>query len=190
MQVPAQLRSNVRTRRPPQHLNDYILIINSESDQLGASVRKELTTRADVHDRDFAFTMSVKAAMRDRGPEAEAVIVAELQQMLDKNVWHPIHAQGLSSKERRAIIRSSMFLKDKYLASGAFEKFKARLVAGGNQQDKGLYENLSSLTAATTSLLTTASIAAAKNRLWGCIFKCVDALYWGDCAYAVECAYG
>ena len=164
VQVPAQLQSNVRTRRPPQHLNDYVLIINSESDQLGASVRKELAARADWHDRDFAFTMSVKAAMRDRGPEAEAVIVAELQQMVDKNVWHPIHAQGLSSKERRAIIRSSMFLKDKYLASGAFEKFKARLVAGGNQQDKGLYENLSSPTAATTSLLTTASIAAAENR--------------------------
>ena len=37
-------------------------------------------------------------------------------------------------------------------------------MAGGNQQDKGLYENLSSPTAATTSLLTTASIAAAENR--------------------------
>ena len=79
-------------------------------------------------------------------------------------MWHPIHAQSLSSKERTAIIRSSMFLKDDYLASGALKKFKARLVAGGNQQDKGLFENLSLPTAATTSLLTTASIAAAKNR--------------------------
>jgi len=108
--------------------------------------------------------MSVKAAMRDRGPEAEAVILAELQQMVDKNVWHPVHTKGLSSNERRAIIRSSMFLKDKYFASGVFEKFKARLVAGGNQQDKALYENLSSPTAATTSLLTVASIAASENR--------------------------
>lgn len=57
-----------------------------------------------------------------------------------------------------------MFLKDKYLASGTFEKFKARLVAGGNQQDKSLYENLSSPTAALTSVFTTASITANEGR--------------------------
>ena len=153
-----------RTKHSPTYLRDYVLIMHSESDRLGALVRNELLLRSDWKDCDFAFTMSVKAAMRDRGPEAEAVIVAELQQMVDKNVWHPIHAKGLSSKERRAIIRSSMFLKDKYLASGAFEKFKARLVAGGDQQDKALYENLSSPTGATTSLLTVASIAAAESR--------------------------
>ena len=46
-----------------------------------------------------------------------------------------------------------MFLKDKYLASGAFERFKGTLVAGGNQQDKGLYQDLSSPTVATSSVL-------------------------------------
>ena len=54
-----------------------------------------------------------------------------------------------------------MFLKDKYLASGAFERFEARLVAGGNQQGKGLYEVLSSPTVATSSVLAIAAIAAA-----------------------------
>jgi len=57
-----------------------------------------------------------------------------------------------------------MFLKDKYLASGAFDKFKARLVAGGDQQDKSLYDNLSSPTAATTSVLIVAAIAASEAR--------------------------
>jgi len=57
-----------------------------------------------------------------------------------------------------------MFLKDKYSASGVFDKFKARLVAGGDQQDKGLYENLSSPTAATSSVLTVAAIAASEGR--------------------------
>jgi hypothetical protein len=55
-------------------------------------------------------------------------------------------------------------VKDKYLASGAFERFKARLIAGGNQQDKGLYEDLSSPTVATSSVLAIAAIAAAERR--------------------------
>jgi hypothetical protein len=87
--------------------------------------------------------------------------MAELKQMVDKGVWHGIKVSGLSIAQRRAIIRSSMFLKDKYSASGAFDKFKARLVAGGDQQDKGLYENLS---AATSSVLTVAAIAASEGR--------------------------
>jgi hypothetical protein len=81
------------------------------------------------------------------------VIMAELKQMLDKHVWHGVHTQDLSKNQRGATIRSSMIVKDKYLASGAFERFKARLVAGGNQWDKGLYEDLSSPTVATSSVL-------------------------------------
>ena len=111
-----------------------------------------------------AFTISVRAALRDRRDEATPVIMAELKQMLDKRVWHGVHTSSLTPLQRSAIIRSSMFLKDKYLASGAFERFKARLVAGGNQQDKGLYDDLSSPTVATSSVLTIAAIAAAEGR--------------------------
>ena len=64
-----------------------------------------------------------------------------------------------------------MFLKDKYLASGVFENFKARLVAGGDQQDKGLYENLSSPTAASASVFAVTSIAATEGRLRGVFFN-------------------
>ncbi len=57
-----------------------------------------------------------------------------------------------------------MFLKDKYMASRMFDKFKARLVAGGDQQDKELYDNLSSTTAFTASVHADASIAAHERR--------------------------
>jgi Reverse transcriptase (RNA-dependent DNA polymerase) len=53
---------------------------------------------------------------------------------------------------------------DKYLAHDVFEKFKARLVAGWHQQGKGLYENLSSPTVATSSVLGIAAIAATERR--------------------------
>jgi Reverse transcriptase (RNA-dependent DNA polymerase) len=57
-----------------------------------------------------------------------------------------------------------MFLKEKYLASGEFEKLKARLVAGGNQQDKDLYDDLSAPTVSTSSVFTILSIAAHEER--------------------------
>ena len=115
-------------------------------------------------DFDQAFTISVRKAMRERAAEAKPVILAELKQMVDKRVWHVVDARRLSQFQRRQIIRSSI-LKDKYLASSAFERFKARLVAGGDQQDRELYENLSSPTAATTSVFMVATIAAAENRV-------------------------
>ncbi len=84
--------------------------------------------------------------------------------MVNNNVWHGVHSTSLTAVERKAVIRSSMFLKDKYTASGAFQKLKAILVAGVDQQDKELYDNLSSPTASTASVMTVASIAAHERR--------------------------
>ena len=55
-------------------------------------------------------------------------------------------------------------MKDKFLASGAFEQFKARLVAGDHQQDKSLYKDLRSPTIATSHVLTIAALAAKEGR--------------------------
>ena len=53
-----------------------------------------------------------------------------------------------------------MFLKEKF--TGIFEKMKARLVAGGDQQDKALYEDLSAVS--TSFVFAVAAIAAAEGR--------------------------
>ncbi len=115
-------------------------------------------------DNEIALTMTVKAALRDRPEEATSVMKDELRQMKTKKVWHGVKRANLTAQQNGAVIPSSMFLKDKYLASGVFDKFKARLVAGGHRQDKTLYENLSFPTAALTSVFTTASIAAREGR--------------------------
>ena len=88
------------------------------------------------------------------------MIMKELGQMINKKVWTPIDGKNLTAEERRSIIRSSMFLKEKYLASVEFEKLKARLVAGGDQQDKDMYDDLSAPTVSTSSMFTILSIAA------------------------------
>ena len=57
-----------------------------------------------------------------------------------------------------------MFLKENFLASGEFEKLKARLVAGGDQQDRDMYDDLSAPTVGTSSVFTLLSIAAYEGR--------------------------
>jgi hypothetical protein len=103
----------------------------------------------------------MQSCSRTYGDAAIAVINQELQQMLDKQVWTPVSARDLSIEQHRALMRSSMFLKAKHLPSGAFDKLKVRHVAGGNQQDKLLYPNLSASTAATSSVFIIAAIAAS-----------------------------
>jgi hypothetical protein len=48
--------------------------------------------------------------------------------MIDKKVWRPVIVSDLTTEERRSIIPSSIFLKEKYKPSGEFDKVKARLV--------------------------------------------------------------
>lgn len=84
--------------------------------------------------------------------------------MLIKKVWTPVNVQLLSYEEKGRIIGSSMFLKEKFLASAEFEKLKARLVADGDQQDKSPYNDLSAPTVGTSSIFTILSIAALEGR--------------------------
>jgi hypothetical protein len=162
--VAMELRRSARiagTNPPPQPP----LILYSADDALRADLRRLILHTSDWHDPTFAFKITVKSAMRDRPAEALPVIIAEIKQMIEKGVWHGVYTKHLTSKQRVAIIRSSMFLKDKWLPSGVFEKFKARLVAGGDQQDKSLYDDLSSPTAASSSVFAVAAIAAAEGRI-------------------------
>ncbi len=112
-----------------------------------------------------AIHISLSAALRERPTAAMKSITSELKQMISKRVWTPILTRQLTQDQRRSVIRSSMFLKEKYLPSGAFDKLKARLVAGGDQQDKSLYSDISAATAATSSVFMVAAIAAREKRL-------------------------
>ena len=116
------------------------------------------------HWGEYIFNISVNEALRTRGDAAVSVIEKELGQMIAKNVWSPVNMKGLTNDEKHRIIRSSMFLKEKFLASSEFEKLKARLVAGGDQQDKSLYEDLSAPTVGTSSVFVLLSIAAHEGR--------------------------
>lgn len=85
-----------------------------------------------------------------RGAEAEKVFLKELSRMIDKKVWRPVIVSALRNSDRSRVIRSQIFLKEKFLPKAELEKLKARLVAGGDQQDKSLYDDLSSRNSSST----------------------------------------
>jgi Reverse transcriptase (RNA-dependent DNA polymerase) len=113
---------------------------------------------------DPSANVSVRQALRTRGDDAEKVIIKELTQMDVLDVWEGVRPNDMEAAERTGVIRSSMFLKRKTHPDGSFDKYKARLVAGGDMQDKKLYEDLSSPTVATSSVFTIAAIAAHEGR--------------------------
>ena len=115
---------------------------------------------------EFGFQMTVKRAIRKLGRTALESVVSEILQVgIEKRVFKPVNVKKLTVAQLRKIIRSSIFSKEKFFPDGAFEKLKSRLVAGGNMQDKSLYEDISSPTVATTSVLMVATIAAQEGRL-------------------------
>jgi hypothetical protein len=90
------------------------------------------------------------------------VILAELKRIMGKKVWHGVLVSNHITRDHYdKIIRCSMFHKEKFTASGEYDKLIARLVASGDQKDKKIYENicLSSQTASTTSLAIAAIVA-------------------------------
>ena len=153
---------------------NYVVSASDVSEETNAYELVHLVTSAYELDRSREFessidtetvmNISVKEALRTRGDEAERVILKELGQMLSKKVWTPVHGRALTAAQRSSVIRSSMFLKEKFLATGEFEKLKARLVAGGNEQDKNLYDDLSAPTVSTCAVFTLLSIAAHEGR--------------------------
>ena len=74
--------------------------------------------------RERVFNISVNEALRTRGRDTETVIIKELGQRLRKKVWTPVDIGSLSYNEKRRIIRSSMFLKEKFLARNSLKNSK------------------------------------------------------------------
>lgn len=110
------------------------------------------------------YKLSVKKALRKNEVVARESILKELRQMVEKEVWEVLDKTKLSNAQLKKAIRSTMFLTEKFTAAGDFDKLKARLVAGGDGQDKSLYGNLSSPTVAQETVMLVIAIAAVEGR--------------------------
>jgi hypothetical protein len=65
------------------------------------------------------------------------------------------------------MIRSFMFLKEKYNSEGDFDKLKSRLVAGGNMQDRSEYTEAetSSPTVSLSSVYSISFLRSPQRRI-------------------------
>jgi hypothetical protein len=154
-------RSNLGV--PPQRLAYYDLTYLIDAVETAQSHWRPPRLHSH-HLKQTAFKISVREGLTKYKEKAEQVIQAELNQLCDKGVFTGVHWEELSYAQRRKIIRSSLFLKEKFHSDGTFDKLKARLVAGGDMQDRTLYPDVSSPTVATQAVFIVAGIAADEQR--------------------------
>ena len=122
------------------------------------------STRTDWKTRFNVFNISVRNAMIQHPVESDKSIDAELEQILNRECFDPQHQTALSKEQLKDVIPSRVFLKEKFIPSGEFEKLKSRLIAGGHKQDRAEYEDISSPTVSSQSVFMIAALAAAEGR--------------------------
>jgi hypothetical protein len=108
-----------------------------------------------------AANISVKKALTsDRAKESRDAILDEIKTMIDYNVGYFQKFEDIPHDSKSQILRTFMFLKNKETPDGRFERVKARLVVNGAQQNKALYDLISSATVNTASVLLLMNIAS------------------------------
>ena len=60
----------------------------------------------------------------------------EIKNMLDYKVGYYIKCKDISQSNKKNILRSFMFIKQRFFSYGNMDKLKARLVADGSQQGR------------------------------------------------------
>jgi hypothetical protein len=142
--------------------------------------RAKVTVRGGVRRRDVhrkppsstsildheAFHSNVYAqkGFKKYGNKAVEALLAELGGLFDtKKVLLPMDVKKLSNSQKKKIIRSHLFFKEKW-KQGVFDKLKARLVARGDMQDATLYPDNASPTVALESIMMLLTIASIERR--------------------------
>jgi Reverse transcriptase (RNA-dependent DNA polymerase) len=94
------------------------------------------------------------------GSRAEEVAMKDMEQMIERDCFEPIHQEELNETERRRAMESLIFLSEKKDKS-----IKARHCANGSTQQSYMQrEEVSSPTVSTESTMLTAVIEAKEGR--------------------------
>ena len=94
----------------------------------------------------------------------QATYLELFQHVKEKQTWHPVHLKDIPEESRKQILNSYVLYKQKYKSDGTLDKYKCRVVGGGERQDRTIYDDVSSPTGSTISLFTLFAIAAYEKR--------------------------
>lgn len=130
----------------------------------GAITRKIYSKHHRPNNPQLSYNISPKAAIKKLGNKAIRSMVAEMLNLESNGSFTPVNPRKLNTKMCKKIIRSHMFLKEKFTSEGIFEKLKARLVARGDMEDRSLYDDPSSPTVNLESVFIIAALAAKERR--------------------------
>jgi hypothetical protein len=119
--------------------------------------------------RPSRYLQVTKVSREDWKMEASTIAInAELKMLFeDLKALRCVRRAEITAGTK--ILKSHMFVVEKYLANGEFDKMKARLVADGRDQDAVMYPDKSSPTVAIHSVFTALGLASSKP--WQIVMK-------------------
>ena len=154
------LRRSERIRTQNQFIHDgnyYVGLAQSQPNNIDSPLSFNL----------FAYRISMKQALTDPDPvrvsSANKAMHDELKQLIDMGTLLPVPLNKIPFHLRTKIIPSFIFFKEKFKANGDHDKWKGRLVAGGNHVDTSLSGDISAHVVNPATVLTMLSVAASRN---------------------------
>lgn len=138
---------------------------NIDGDDVSAAVALDVQPGTGI----IGLQLGLRAGLKHWGNIADEALSAEVQMLLRKGTFQGVLYSDIPPEQRKTMIRCSLFFKEKFGADGSFLKLKARLVAGGDQQDVSGLMYTSSPTVNTENLFTLLAIAAVERRHIGSV---------------------
>jgi hypothetical protein len=142
----------------------------AEQDAEEEKVEPAVTTRSGRSIiRPSRFVQVTKVSREDWKMEASTIAIKAELKMLFEDLKALRCVRRAEIKAGTKILKSHMFVVEKYLANGEFDKMKARLVADDRDQDAAMYPDKSSPTVAIHSVFTALGLASGKP--WRIVIK-------------------
>jgi hypothetical protein len=162
--VPGQAPAEVPALEPDEVPTEDLQVNPDAADQPEPTPGDSGSAAEDSDMVQTSMHISLNRGLKEHGEVARQAMHAEMTQLHSKGTFEPIQWSALSPEDRRKTIHCSLFFKEKVDQDGNFVKMKARLVAGGNEQDTTHVGDVSSPTVLIESMFTILAIAATERR--------------------------